>query len=232
MYQNSALQTYLQTSSSVNNQSRIIGEWNLNISENILAIGNYRNRPTLVTKTEANFGVPALTYDSTDALKAYTGATDADVTIDGGYVTGILTDAATTYTSKNAETKLLFSLEDCFNKFRPRSGINKLTFFSNKWIDEISSNVVDRPRYYVAHKDDKFKYWKSFRTESNGTVSPDERGISKIASDGKKYIDDAAPFVVYNYQIPANRVVIKLQTHVGTTQKVFKTSSGTITDPF
>lgn len=229
MYQNTALQTYLDTSSSINSQSRIIAEWNLNVSENILAIGNYRNRPTLVTKTEANYGIPALSYDPLDVLKAYTGATDADVTIDGGIGND---DASITYTSKNAEVKLLFSLEDCFGKFRPRSGINKLTFFSGKWIDEVSSNVVDRPRYYVAHKDDKFKYWKSFRTESNGTVSPDERGISKIASDGKKYIDDASPFVVYNSQIPANRIVIKLQTHVGTSEKVFKTSAGTITDPF
>ena len=75
---------------------------------------------------------------------------------------------------------------------------------------------MSRPRYYIADKDDKFKYWTSFRTEADGLTTK-ERGVSyKKPNSNPYYIDDAAPFITYINPIPINRIVIKTQTHVGT----------------
>lgn len=237
MYSNSTLKTYIETSPTINTKSLILAEWNLNTSENILAIGNYRYRPQDTSNTQGytfsseSVYTPQTTWQqetSSTTTPYYYGATDADVTVDGGYDDE---DNVLTYVSQNLRNKLLFSLEDCFGKFRPRSGINKLVFFNNRYIPEISNNVTDRPRYYVANKDDKFKYWTSFRTENSV-----ERGISKTDGGGtpKYYIDDASPFVVYNNQVPANRIVLKIQTNVGTTEleNLKDTSNKFITDPF
>ena len=62
----------------------------------------------------------------------------------------------------------------------------------------------------MASRYDQFKYWTSYRTESNT-----ERGIASIVSNGLSFIDDAVPFVVYKEQVPANRIVVKMQTNVG-----------------
>ena len=53
-----------------------------------------------------------------------------------------------------------------------------------------------------------FKYWTSYRTDKTG----EERGISREDLT----IDDVAPFVRYKNAVPANRVVVKMQTNVGT----------------
>ena len=51
-------------------------------------------------------------------------------------------------------------------------------------------------------------------------------------SNGLYFIDDAAPFVVYKEQVPANRVVIKMQTNVGDVDLgPFSTNTGSIDDP-
>jgi len=80
----------------------------------------------------------------------------------------------------------------------------------NQYLNFANEYIYRRPRYYMAHKDDKFKYWTSYRKE-NGI----ERGISNIPSGDSYYIDDAAPFIVYKDEVPANRVVVKMQTGVG-----------------
>lgn len=81
-----------------------------------------------------------------------------------------------------------------------------------------TSNIARRPRYYMASRYDDFKYWTSYRTEVINNVT-EERGISFNQDTGVEnksyYIHDAAPFVVYNEQVPTNRVVIKMQTNVG-----------------
>ena len=101
------------------------------------------------------------------------------------------------------------------------SPINKVTE-----LQEINqSYIVNRPRYYMSHKDDPFKYWTSFRTEYGmPTPRPDmvetqvlrqvDRGISFLSND-QYFIEDAAPFVVYENQVPANKIVVKMQTNVG-----------------
>jgi hypothetical protein len=74
---------------------------------------------------------------------------------------------------------------------------------------------------------DEFRYWTSYRTEDNF-----ERGIANNISNGLNYIEDAVPFVVYKNSVPANRLVVKMQTNVGTVDLgPFATSTGPIDDP-
>jgi hypothetical protein len=76
--------------------------------------------------------------------------------------------------------------------------------------------MAKRPRYYVADKTNIFKYWTSYRTEVyNGNTT--SRGISKDIEPSANgyYIEDTVPFVIYKTDIYANRIIIKMQTHVG-----------------
>lgn len=221
MFRDEDLQNHLETSSVVKTQSAIIAEWNMNIPENIFKIGNYRYRPT---DTNSIYNTIPNTFDKFDVGNYYTGATDADITIDGGVDDS---DAPQLFTSIKEKNGLIYSLEDCFNHFRPRSGINKATYFNNKFLHHSNINMASRPRYYMPSKNDIFKYWTSYRTES-GT----DRGIASILVNGQNYIDDAAPFIVYEDAVPANRIVVKMQTNVGTVDLgPFINSSGSFSDP-
>jgi hypothetical protein len=307
MYSNTSLQNYLETSSSVNLQSIVIAEWNMNFSDNIKTLGNYRYRPSIGSPTETNYGVPATTFDILDTLNAYTGATVSQIVNNTGL--NSLTSNPTAFISKNQTEELLFSLKDCVSRFRPRSGINKLRFFKGKYINTPNENMFLQPRYYLASKDDKFKYWNSYRVEADkytttltgftatlatgtnvvsvastssfvvgqapvktsgtgafGTnaiiisidsatqmtlsvnhavagaitfsvndFNPVERGIAKaFKATGEYYIEDAAPFVVYNNPVPANRIVVKMQTNASDfNNPAYKTSNNTnFNDPF
>jgi len=83
----------------------------------------------------------------------------------------------------------------------------------------LSTNVARRPRYYMSSKFDQFKYWTSYRQETDVSINGydnGEYGVSKRStSDKKDYIYDAAPFVVYREKIPTNKLVFKVQTNVG-----------------
>jgi hypothetical protein len=63
----------------------------------------------------------------------------------------------------------------------------------------------------MASRYDQFKYWTSYRTEEGV-----EHGIAKNKQGSLFYINDAAPFVVYKEKVPANRLIVKMQTNVGT----------------
>lgn len=204
MYSDPDLKSHLLSSSTIKNNALILAEWNLNYADNIKQIGNYRYRPL---EASSPFYSPYPSFDAADVSKAYTGATDADIVVDGGVDSD---GVPITFKSIKERNSLLYSLEDCFGRFRPRSGINKFVYFNDKTLIPNANNRMHlRPRYYTADKDDKFKYWTSFRTEDGL-----ERGISKVGSSGP-FIDDTAPFVVYKEKVPANRVVIKMQTGVG-----------------
>ena len=222
MFQNEELNEHLKTASSIHSNAAIIAEFNMNIAKNIENVGNYRFRPQSTLVEDQEYSVLSNTYVQNDA--AYLGATDADVLIDGG-----LADDNTplTFVSQKEKERLLYSLEDCIGRFRPRSGINKLRYFSGKYTHHDNIDMADRPRYYMADKKDPFKYWTSYRTE-NGI----ERGVSRDV-DGQYYIDDVAPFVVYKDQVPVNRIVIKMQTNIGTKQLgPFTNSFTAFADPF
>jgi hypothetical protein len=123
--------------------------------------------------------------------------------------------------------KMIYSLEDCLKPFRPRSGINKISYFNNRFLANSGASMAQRPRYYMASRYDEFKYWTSYRTEDNI-----ERGIAKNISNNLYYIDDAAPFVVYKENVPANRLVVKMQTNVGDVDLgPFTTATASISDP-
>jgi hypothetical protein len=164
-------------------------------------------------------------YDETFGLSGYyTKANDSDAVVDGG-----LTDSNVpqVFKSSREKMKMFYSLEDCIKPFRPRSGINKASYFNNRYLANSGASMTQRPRYYMPSRYDQFKYWSSFRTENNI-----ERGIAKNISNGLNYIDDAVPFVVYKEKVPANRLVVKMQTNVGTVNLgSFTTNSGTIADP-
>jgi hypothetical protein len=189
--------------------------------DNIYKLGNYRYRPT---GSDVQYRTLPLTFDSLDEGNYYTGATDADVVVDGGFDNSGVPQL---FTSTKEKMKMIYSLEDCVKPFRPRSGINKASYFSNRYFANSGISLAERPRYYMASRYDQFRYWSSFRTEDNI-----ERGIAKNVSNGLNYIDDAVPFVVYKEKVPANRLVVKMQTNVGTANLGnFTTSSGILPDP-
>jgi hypothetical protein len=206
LFKNEKLQEHLETSSVIKINSLVLAEWNMNIAENIFKIGNYRYRPNDTEFPEYNFVTESFDIQD-DINRFYTDATDADVVVDGGVD---FEGTPIAFVSKKEKERLLYSLEDCFGRFRPRSGINKLRYFDGKFTHFPNINMTLRPRYYIADKDDAFKYWTSYRTEDGK-----ERGISNINLGGQNLIHDAAPFVVYKDPVPANRIVVKLQTNVG-----------------
>ena len=235
MYQNSNLKDYIEQSSTVNLQSLIIAEWNMNFSDNILALGNYRYRPSVLSPTEANFGVAKATWVvETDASspKYYYGATDSNTILNTGI--DLSNGNPTIDANINQTEKMLYSLTDTISRFRPRSGINKIRYFGLNYLNYGNADMHSQPRFYLASKDDKFKYWNSYRIET-ATFGGQERGISTNApGSGDYYIDDAAPFVVYTDPVPANRIVVKMQTGAGDVNHgPYKKSNNTsFNDPF
>ena len=225
MFQDKDLLNYIETSSSVKTKSSVIAEWNMNIATNISMLGNYRYRPSdpaSIYRTIPN----TFTVENKDSSPAfYYGATDADVVIDGGFEDN---GDPTTLTPIKEKIKMLYSLEDCFSYQRPRSGINKATYLNGKFLHNPNINMAKRPRYYMSDKNDPFKYWTSFRTE-NGT----EYGVANKTINGKHRIEDAAPFVVYKEKVPANRIIVKMQTNTGELDYgTFSNPSETFLDPY
>ena len=222
MFESTELKNHFETSATIQTQSLVLAEWNMNMPDNIYKLGNYRYRSQ---EQDSQFLTLINTFDNADTGNFYTGATDADVTINGGFENNGTPQVFTSIKQKN---KLLYSLEDCVKPFRPRSGINKATFFNGKYLSNSGSELARRPRYYMPSRYDQFKYWTSFRTES-GT----ERGIANINVNGNYYIDDAVPFVVYKENVPANRIIVKMQTNVGDIDLgTFTDISKTFSDPF
>jgi hypothetical protein len=222
MFEDKDLQTFLETSPTVRNKSVITAEWNMNIPTNIKHIGNYRYRPTDPSSVYSSLPT---SFDINDAGNFYTGATDADVLVDGTFDND---DIPTTFLTKKEKLKTLYSLEACFEQFRPRSGINKAVYFENGKVHHPNLFMADRPRYYMPDKNDKFKYWTSYRTESG-----QEYGIASKVRGSQNSIEDACPFVVYKEKVPTNRVVVKMQTHTGTENLgPFSSPTGAFSDPF
>ena len=230
MFQDKDLLNYIETNSSVQTRSSVIFEWNMNIATNISLIGNYRYRPMQedsVYRTIPNTFDPLDSGTTAGAIKYYTGATDADITIDGG-IDPEDNETPNTLKPIKEKMKMLYSLEDCFSYQRPRSGINKATFLNGRYIHNPNINMAKRPRYYMSDKNDPFKYWTSFRTEG-GT----EYGIANKTINGRHRIEDTAPFVVYKQMVPANRIVVKTQTNIGELDYgTFSNSSETFLDPY
>lgn len=237
MFGSAALKTHLENSPTIQISSLIYAEINMNDPDNILKIGNYRNRHNEVIRHIFS------EEDSSTVFPYYYGYTDSDIVVDGGYDEN---DTPIAFASTQEKVKLYYSLEDCFKQFRPRSGINKAAFYSRKdthFLHNDSTSMMARPRYYMLDKNDTFKYWSSFRYEvvtNNGEQQMVPRGISTTLianeTEDEYRIADAAPFIVYNEPVPINRVILKMQTHVGTVTNDLSTYYNTdgefIDDPF
>ncbi len=223
MFVDDQLKEHLETESVIKSQSLILAEWNLNSLENAKAVGNYRYRPTATSQDR--YRNVTNSFDVNDDGYFYTNATNSDIKIDGGLDNN---EEPLAFQSIREKERTLYSLEECIGKFRPRSGINKLRFFNNNFTHHTNTNMAQRPRYYMSDRNDSFKYWTSYRTEDGV-----ERGIASHQVNGQFYIDDAAPYVVYKDQVPANRLVFKMQTNVGSIDLgPFSDSSGSFSDPF
>jgi hypothetical protein len=224
MFQSDELKSHFEESSTIKTQALIFAEWNMNMPENIQLLGNYRYRPQDSDITYRN--IPT-SFDQADAGNFYTGATDADIIIDAG-VDDEETPSPRFLQLTKDKMKMIYSLEDCIKPFRPRSGINKASYFNTRYLANSGPNMFRRPRYYMAAKDDQFRYWSSYRTEDNI-----EQGVANKVVNGAYFINDAAPFVVYKESVPANRIVVKMQTNVGDLDLgPFTTSATNIDDPF
>lgn len=240
MWQSEALDNHLKTSDTIKIEAAVYAEWNMNQPGNVARIGNYRYRPTY---TGSQYFLIPMSYDPLDIGNYYTGATDSDVVIESGFDDD---DQPTLFIAPKEKFKTLYSLEDCLKPHRPRSGINKPLYLGNYGapyaeaqyitnpspIDNLTdlqvvnqNYIVNRPRYYMSHKEDLFKYYTSYRTEY-GLPTPRpgdpasteqrqvEHGIS-FSVNNTFYIEDACPFVVYEEQVPTNKIVLKMQTNVG-----------------
>ena len=230
MFSSSELNDHLKYSHTIKSNQAVWVEINMNQSYNINKVGNYRYRPG---SSDPQYGIIKPIYEEVDSGNNYTGATDSDTIINAGFDDN---DNPAFYIAPKKKINLLYSLDDCFKQHRPRSGINKLLYLGvagspesgfSQYIDSLTTrgqsedpsylatvNIARRPRYYMASRYDDFKYWTSYRTEVVDNTT-NEYGVSVYDNSGQYYIYDAAPFVVYNEKVPANRVVIKMQTNVG-----------------
>jgi len=222
VFSNSDLLEYLTESSSVSINSVVLAEWNMNNPGNIKKIGNYRYRPNDSISLYKN--IPN-TFDPEDNGNYYA---DAELSYEQIQNTYNVDDTLQLFQSQDQKRSLYYSLEDCTKPFRPRSGINKTSYFNKKYIPTNTTFGNNSPRYYMSSRYDDFKYWTSYRKEDGK-----ERGIANTTINNINYIEDACPFVVYKNSVPSNRIVIKLQTNVGYTDRgSFNTLSETILDPF
>ena len=255
MFQNDELKSHLESSFTIETDTAVTAEWNMNIPGNIFKLGNYRYRPYSNTKYKKPFN----SFDRNDSGYFYTNATNSSITVENGYEEDATTPLIFTFNKE--KEKLYYSLEDCLKPFRPRSGINKASYFINKYFPTTNQDMYLRPRYYMPHRNDEFKYWRSYRNETlykytysdssveygsnekyndRDTSEKDgkpqktvEYGISKPSSTGTYLIEDASPFVVYKEDVVANKLIIKVQTHVGSINLgTFKKNAKTYSDPF
>jgi len=159
MYNSTVLKNAIEQSSSLSAQALVVAEWNLNFSDNIKTVGNYRWR-----YNDPTYGVIASSYseeNETTVNPTYYGSLTSTTTIFGG----TNSNEISYFKKDNEKEKLLFSLTDCLNRFRPRSGINKIRYGYTPWTHYAQEKMHQLPRYYLASKDDKFKYWTSYRKE-------------------------------------------------------------------
>jgi hypothetical protein len=171
VFQSEELDRHLKTSTTVETESAVFAEWNINDADNIERVGNYRYRPGTI---DNQFNVLPATYDPIDQGNYYTGGTTSSVTRQIGVDQE---NIPTLFTEDSQKMNMLYSLDDCTKPDRPRSGINKLMYLgsgASQYLDLGDKNpeqqeilsAARRPRYYMSSRKDPFKYWTSYRTEA------------------------------------------------------------------
>lgn len=225
------LDTFVKVSNTLQIESLVIAEWNMNDFVDLYDYGSYRFRPSA---SASQFYRLPLNYDNLDTGSFYRNSDKSYFTF-SDFVND--SDEPVLFESEEVDRQLYFSLKDCFSSPRPRSGINKSLYFENKYIDDVKT--ARRPRYYMASRYDLFKYWNSYRTQvENEEVI--ELGVSSITNptgftnDIGYFIDDTAPFVVYENSMSTNRIVVKMQTNLADATSTFNTRTASdeeIVDP-
>ena len=227
MFQGDEIQNAYKLDGTIVSKAFVLAEWNINDAEHIVQVGNYRYRHA---KDERKFPDTQSwphkdiedEWDESDASNSWTDATNCDVEIEGPYDEDNNGNTIPTlFQQEDLRFKFNYSLDDCFSQDRPRSGVNYPLYFSDRKFDGLNS--VYRPRYYLGHRENKFKYWTSFRyvKSDDGFTgsrfsSQQTMGLSKDASEslGGYYIHDTAPFVVYDKEYPVNNIVVKMQSNM------------------
>ena len=225
------LDTFVKVSNTLQIESLVLAEWNMNDFAELYDYGSYRFRPS--ASASQFFRLP-LNYDNLDTGSFYRDSEKSFFTF-SDFVTN--DDEPVLFESEEVDRKLYFDIKECFTSPRPRSGINKALYFQDKYIDNVRS--ARRPRYYMSSRYDNFKYWNSYRTQvEDGEII--ELGVSTITNptgftnDIGYIIDDTAPFVVYKEAVPTNRIVVKMQTNLADSTSdisIRNASDETITDP-
>ena len=110
MFVSEALKTHFETSATIQSESLILAEWNMNMPDNIQKLGNYRYRPT---SSDVKYKTIPLTFDISDAGNYYTGATDADIIVDGGFDDS---DQPISFIANKDKVKMLYSIKNIESK--------------------------------------------------------------------------------------------------------------------
>jgi len=159
MYNSTVLKNAIEQSSSLTAQALILAEWNLNFSDNIKLVGNYRYR-----WNDPTYGVISSTFSA--ETESTINPTYYNALVSNTSVFAGINNGEQSYFKKdNEKEKLLYSLTDCLERFRPRSGINKIRYGYTPWTHYAQKSMHQLPRYYLSSKNDKFKYWTSYRKE-------------------------------------------------------------------
>jgi hypothetical protein len=214
MFLDADLIDHVQTKNSISIDSLVIAEINQNDLSNLDDFGNYRFRPDSASVVYRTL-YPS--YDFQDSASAYINA------LESNYISEYKTENPNeplTFSTRETNRELYFSLKDCIKPFRPRSGINKIVYFGTENID--NEQFVDsirsgsRPRYYFCSRFDKFKYWNSFRKENGQDFGISSTSPTFFTSADPSYkIEDCAPFFTYKNEVATNRIVVKVQTNLG-----------------
>jgi hypothetical protein len=173
MYQDANLKNYIEQSSSVNLESIVLAEWNMNFSDNILTLGNYRHRPNIASPTEANFG------DVKAAWALETSASSPQSYFNATNWAFELTDSNQIQSWANAQ-EAHQSLSDLINS-NPSNG-NVLKYDGTNWV--AASSSIDDSNYAKKDSDNAFagviqqqlsgsssySYTKVFDATSNNTT--------------------------------------------------------------
>jgi hypothetical protein len=187
---NAAIKTELANSSSLKSTHQVIAEWNYNAYIPSSSIG------CLLASGGTDDGYQNYTYTAGD---------DDPVT------------------NTDIDRIKYTPLKDIFKTNRPNPGIVHGVaniVGGNKPINgdgdslaitRIFNLISEDTRLYPISKNSSFKYWSSIR-KKNGT----RIGVSSATeSNGEYAITNASPFIIYEYDIYVNKIVVKTQKHQG-----------------
>lgn len=182
------LNQFVKVSNTLQIESLVIAEWNMNSFATIANYGTYRFKPGI--SASAPYYRPRRDYDPADGDDSYTDA-NKSIYMFQDFVNK--DDEPVIFEADEVRRSLYYDLEQCFDPFRPRSGINK-PLYLNTYIDNVRS--AKKPRYYMASRYDNFKYWNSYRTQLN-----DNRGRLKYTVTNRQLSGGIGTLTIGSHQL-------------------------------